>query len=104
MHIKEIITATTSAVKMQYLVETNSSSCVTLCASGLASGEEIAIEFPVVADPDPTDDNDWEQLVYDSEDQNLTINFTCRTFYSNIFIRINKPTTAGSVGVVAMSA
>ena len=65
----------------------------------LGSGETISVEYPLVADPDPTDDADWAQYYYRDEAIQLTSTNHSETNVTRTLFRINKTATAAAAGV-----
>lgn len=65
----------------------------------LGAAEEIAIEYPLVVDPDPAEDGDWAQYYYRDEAVKLTDTNHSETVVSSTLFRLNKPITAAAAGV-----
>ena len=65
----------------------------------LGAAEEIAIERPLVVDPDPAVDGDWAQYYYRDEAVKLTATNHSETITSITTFRLNKPITAAAAGV-----
>lgn len=65
----------------------------TICVSGTLTGETITIEY--------YNGTDWQELKSSDSTTTLTANNTVISIFAPVMIRINKPSTANSVGVIA---
>ena len=65
----------------------------------LDTDESVAFEYPLVADPDPTDDADWAQYYTRTTALQLTPTNHSEMIEVPTLFRLNKTATAAAVGV-----